>query len=115
MVGVIDNLFAQLNDNVSAKICEHFPQTTKWIKEALDGGGKVLVNCFQGASRYVKENSYHFYYYEVTFRSATVVLAYLIQEKKMTVEEAIVCVKKKRDVRPNNAFLQQLIDLSDNV
>ena len=44
-------------------------------------------------------------------RSPAVVMAYLIKEQNKTVEEALVMVKKNRDVRPNDAFLQQLIEL----
>jgi len=86
------------NDKPDVSIRDHFPVTIPWMKEALDGGGKVMVNCFQGASR-----------------SATVVLAYLIQNHHLKVDEALELVKKKRDIRPNNGFLQQLIDLDNQV
>ena len=43
-------------------------------------------------------------------RSATLVLAYLVRYKGMDLVEALRMVKEKRDVRPNNGFLQQLID-----
>ena len=32
-------------------ISDYFDTTTAWMEEALQGGGKVLVNCWQGASR----------------------------------------------------------------
>ena len=38
------------------------------------------------------------------------VLAYLVKYEKLDLEEAIRIVKEKRDIRPNNGFLQQLID-----
>lgn len=94
----INILQLELLDESKVEICEKFQENNAWIKQALDSGGKVLVNCYQGASR-----------------SATVVLAFLIQEHKMQVEEALVAVKKKRDIRPNNGFLQQLIDFSNAV
>merc|ERR1711971_571324 len=50
-----------INDRAFVGIKEHFPTSGAWIREALQGGGKVLVNCFQGASR-----------------SATIVLAYMV-------------------------------------
>ena len=40
-----------INDRSFVGIKEHFPVSGAWIREALRGGGKVLVNCFQGASR----------------------------------------------------------------
>jgi len=88
----------ELLDESQIAISDKFQETNVWLKQALGSGGKVLVNCYQGASR-----------------SATVVLAFLIQEQQMKVEDAIVMVKKMRDIRPNNGFLQQLIDLSNSV
>jgi len=88
----------EILDESRIAISEKFQETNVWLREALNSGGKVLVNCYQGASR-----------------SATVVLAYLIQEQQIKVEDAVTMVKKKRDIRPNNGFLQQLIDLSNSV
>jgi len=82
-----------INDRAFVGIKEHFPTSCAWIREALQGGGKVLVNCFQGASR-----------------SATIVLAYLVEHEGLTLAEAVVKVKEGRDVWPNKGFLQQLID-----
>jgi len=75
------------------KVIECFEECGEWIEQILDGGGRVLVVCWQGASR-----------------SATVVLAYLIRYKGVRLDEAVRMVKKMRDIRPNNFFLQQLID-----
>ena len=63
------------------------------MDSALKAGGKVLVNCWQGASR-----------------STTMVLAYLIKYEKLELAEALRLVKSKRDVRPNDGFLLQLIE-----
>ena len=57
-----------------------------------------MVNCWQGGSR-----------------SATVVLAFLIQHQQMSLDEALVLVKQKRDIRPNNGFLTQLITLEETL
>lgn len=56
--------------------------------------GKVLVHCLQGLSR-----------------SATLVLAFLMIKKGMTVTEAVETVRSKRRIYPNDGFLQQLCDL----
>ena len=53
-----------------------------------------MVNCWQGGSR-----------------SATVVLAYLLQHHDLDLEPALTLVKTKRDIRPNNGFLRQLVQL----
>ena len=81
----------------------------------VQNGGKILVNCFVGSSR-----------------SATVVVAYLIMcrwgrniyihsittiVRGLSLEEALVTIKNKRDIKPNPGFLEQLIileaDLND--
>ena len=66
------------------------------IEKSIQLGDRVLVNCWQGASR-----------------SATVVLAYLIKYQDMGVEEALRMVKERRDIRPNNSFLQSLINYEE--
>ena len=42
-------------------------------------------------------------------RSATLVLAFLMLKRSMSLEQAAVCVRQKRPVLPNDGFLQQLI------
>merc|ERR1711915_185538 len=66
-----------------------------WIEVALARGGRVLVCCWQGASR-----------------SASMVLAFLISNQRMGVKEALLKVKRIRDIRPSNLFLQHLINYS---
>jgi len=72
---MIKVLTLPINDRAFVGIKEHFPTSGAWISEALQGGGKVLVNCFQGASR-----------------SATIVLAYLVEHEGLTLAEAVVKV-----------------------
>ena len=75
----------------------------------VQNGGKILVNCFVGSSR-----------------SATVVVAYLIMcrwgrsvynfkyttiVRGLSLEEALVTIKNKRDIKPNPGFLEQLLKL----
>ena len=45
-------------------------------------------------------------------RSCTIAVSYLMQKKGMSVEEAMVTVKKNRDVHPNTGFLAKLIQLN---
>ena len=80
------------------KVSDCFDHCGEWIEQSMDSGGRVLVVCWQGASR-----------------SATVVLAYLVRYKQMGLDVALALVKEKRDIRPNNAFLQQLIDYYANL
>eukprot|EP00090_Calanus_glacialis_P014973 TRINITY_DN23854_c0_g1_i1.p1 TRINITY_DN23854_c0_g1~~TRINITY_DN23854_c0_g1_i1.p1 ORF type:complete len:219 (-),score=62.28 TRINITY_DN23854_c0_g1_i1:136-792(-) len=85
-----------LNLRPNQKFDEHFETSGELIEQSLHAGGRVMVNCWQGASR-----------------SATVVLAYLIRYQDMGVEEALRMVKEKRDIRPNNSFLQSLVDYEE--
>merc|ERR1712110_564832 len=57
-----------------------------------------MVNCWQGASR-----------------SATVVLAFLMMHHDMELAAILVMIKSKRDIRPNNGFLKQLLTLEDTL
>eukprot|EP00092_Neocalanus_flemingeri_P070367 GFUD01086352.1.p1 GENE.GFUD01086352.1~~GFUD01086352.1.p1 ORF type:complete len:218 (+),score=82.24 GFUD01086352.1:28-681(+) len=79
------------------QVQELFQNLGEMIEQSLCRGDRVMVNCWQGASR-----------------SATVVLAYLIRYQGMTVEVALRKVKEKRDIRPNNSFLQTLIDYEES-
>ena len=82
----------KLRDRPGENIYERFRESGMWMRSSLASGGKVMVNCWQGASR-----------------SATIVLAYLIQHHKLPLIDAIKMVKSKRDIRPNNGFLKQLL------
>ena len=78
------------------KISECFEEVGEWIAQRLDEGGRVMIACWQGHNR-----------------SATVALAFLMRYKEMGLEAALTMVKEKRDIRPNNAFLEQLIEYQD--
>lgn len=47
-------------------------------------------------------------------RSATITIAYLMIKKGLRAKEAVEKVKKARDVRPNNGFLEQLTQLDND-
>ena len=58
------------------------------------GGGKVMVNCVEGVSR-----------------SATIVIAYCMLERAMSLYEAMTIIRRGRNIAPNDGFLKQLIRL----
>ncbi|KAG0324810.1 dual specificity phosphatase 12 [Dissophora globulifera] len=79
-------------DMDETNLIKHFPDTNKFIQEALDKGGRVLVHCQAGASR-----------------SVTIMCAYLMKTKGMTSSEALLFVQAKRPIAgPNDGFMDQL-------
>lgn len=87
------HLQIKLKDTIKTPICTIFDSTNQFIKENLEKSN-VLVHCFQGISR-----------------SATVVIAYLMEKNNWKYEEAFEFVKKKRKIiSPNSGFISQLIN-----
>ena len=71
----------------------HFPAVIAFIKDGMSRGN-VLVHCYAGVSR-----------------SATCVIAYLMQEKEMSFEDAFSFASKRRPVIfPNMGFQRQLTE-----
>ncbi|XP_030628553.1 dual specificity protein phosphatase 13 [Chanos chanos] len=73
----------------------YFRPASDFIHKALKKkNGKVLVHCIMGMSR-----------------SATLVLAYLMLQHRLTLKNAIQKVILQRAIYPNRNFLSQLLDL----
>lgn len=78
-----------------------FRPAADFIHKALktkDGKGKVLVHCIMGMSR-----------------SASLVLAYLMVQQRMTLSNALKLVVQKRAIYPNRHFLSLLLNLDDQL
>ncbi|KAL5006718.1 hypothetical protein ScPMuIL_015524 [Solemya velum] len=75
-----------------------FNKAADFIEKCLSSGGKVLVHCVQGVSR-----------------SATLVIAYLMIKCHMTVQDALRLVRSRREICPNDGFLQQLCHLNEEL
>jgi len=90
----ISYLGLELSDLPNEDISKTFPLALDWMDQALLSGGRLLVNCWVGRSR-----------------SATLVLAYLVKFRNVDLVEAVKAVKAKRDIHPNQGFLQQLVEL----
>lgn len=83
-----------IDDATSADIRPYLEAACNYIDSALRSGRNCLVHCQQGVSR-----------------SAAVVLAYLIRNRNMTLDNAIVYLRHKRAcVKPNSSFIQALQD-----
>lgn len=91
-------LQVEVSDNESFPIKSVFNETSKFIEEALAGGGQVVVHCRAGISR-----------------SSTVVLAFLMQKHNMSAQDAVCHVHQRRFICPNDGFLQQLCDLDEEL
>eukprot|EP01127_Copromyxa_protea_P015490 TRINITY_DN4464_c0_g1_i1.p1 TRINITY_DN4464_c0_g1~~TRINITY_DN4464_c0_g1_i1.p1 ORF type:complete len:607 (+),score=123.75 TRINITY_DN4464_c0_g1_i1:199-1821(+) len=92
-------LVITLDDIPESDLSVHFHEATKFIQEAEEAKGKILVHCAQGRSR-----------------SATLVLAYLISVRKMTFRDALSMIQLRRpQCNPNPGFTLQLYKLEDSV
>jgi len=81
----------EIYDLVEYNIMQHFAETNEFISRA-EGQGNVFVHCAMGISR-----------------SATIVLAYLMQRHRWKAAKALRYLKSKHpDAQPNIGFLQQL-------
>jgi protein-tyrosine phosphatase len=70
-----------------ANLQRHFPAAISFIKQGIQAGG-VLVHCHAGVSR-----------------SSSIVIAYLMQEHRMTFQEALAFASLRRPVIfPNMGF-----------
>ncbi|KAF8787576.1 dual specificity protein phosphatase 3-like isoform X1 [Argiope bruennichi] len=83
-----------LIDAPRTRIIDYFDEGVNFIDDGVSSGGKVLVHCLMGLSR-----------------SATFVAAYLMIKKNMKAKEALRTIRKQREVRPNDGFLVQLLQL----
>lgn len=81
-----------VNDDDWVNISAHFDRSVRFIKNSVDNGEKILVHCSRGMSR-----------------SVSLVIAYMMDEKKMTYEDALAEIKSKRlCANPNAGFETQL-------
>ncbi|XP_051897329.1 dual specificity phosphatase 29-like [Pristis pectinata] len=88
----IDYYGVEAADLTTFNLSEFFYPAAQYIDRALSTpGSKILVHCARGRSR-----------------SASLVLAYLMIYKNMTVVDAVQEVLKHRCILPNRGFLKQL-------
>ncbi|XP_015998408.2 dual specificity protein phosphatase 2 [Rousettus aegyptiacus] len=88
-----------VEDNQMAEISAWFQEAICFIDSVKNSGGRVLVHCQAGISR-----------------SATICLAYLIQSRRVRLDEAFDFVKQRRGViSPNFSFMGQLLQFETQV
>jgi len=91
----INYKYIPMDDSPSQDLLSNLPEALNFIHSELEQGHTVLVHCAAGISR-----------------SASVVIAYLMMTRGMTLAEAYQYVKSRRPiVEPNPGFIQQLSTL----
>ncbi|XP_036129660.1 inactive dual specificity phosphatase 27 [Molossus molossus] len=95
----IQYLGVEVDDFPDVDISQHFRKAAEFLDEALlTCRGKVLVSSEMGVSR-----------------SAVLVAAYLMIFHHMPVLQALMTVRKRRAIAPNDGFLRQLRELNEKL
>uniref|UniRef100_A0ACB8FI13 Uncharacterized protein n=2 Tax=Sphaerodactylus townsendi TaxID=933632 RepID=A0ACB8FI13_9SAUR len=95
----IQYLGIEVDDFPDMDISKHFRQAAEFLDEALlTYRGKVIVSSEMGISR-----------------SAVLVASYLMIFHHMTILEALMTIRKKRAIYPNDGFLKQLRELNEKL
>lgn len=96
----IDNFFPadfkykniRVYDEEATDLLRYFDETNKFIKEAKEAEGKVLVHCKMGISR-----------------SATCTISFMMKEYNKDLASGLIQAKERRSiVNPNKGFIKQL-------
>ena len=85
-------------DSPICSILPYLGAASDFIERALKAEGRVMVCCQMGVSR-----------------SAACVLAYLMINREMDATSALGLLRRRRDVRPNDGFLEQLVALDTDL
>ncbi|XP_077100048.1 serine/threonine/tyrosine-interacting-like protein 2 [Siphateles boraxobius] len=89
----------EVDDFPEADISPHFRSCAEFLDDALlTHRGKVLVDSMMGVSR-----------------SAVLVAAYLMIFQNMSIMEALLEIRKKRAINPNEGFIKQLRQLNETL
>ena len=95
----LEYLRVPIRDLEHSDILSHFEACAAKIRDVGDAGGRTLVHCVMGMSR-----------------SASVCIAYLVKEHKLSLADAYLYVKKCRPIiHPNIGFWKQLIEYEHRV
>lgn len=97
----VDHLIVPVDDFEDEDILKHFDTACKYIKDAIESKGKVLVHWY-----FLVMNLRSF---KGRSRSTSIVIAYLMKEHEMKLNDALQLVKSKRPIAaPNAGFAVQL-------
>lgn len=94
----INQLKIDILDTIDQHIEQYFNQAFKFIDESLSKNQPILVHCQAGVSR-----------------SATIVIAYIMKTRRISMNDAISFVTTKRNcIAPNIEFLGSLFEFETN-
>ncbi|XP_037048044.1 dual specificity protein phosphatase 3-like [Bradysia coprophila] len=85
-------------DTARFNISKFFYSVADFIDNAIKDNGIVYVHCYMAISR-----------------SAVLVIAYYMIKHDMTLKEAVIFLRKKREIFPNDGFLVQLMELDEEL
>lgn len=86
-------------DSLQTSLGTYIQEALAYVRQAIEAGGKVLIHCAAGVSR-----------------SASLVIAYVMQEKQWGMAQALSWVREKRPViSPNPSFMRQLGEWEETV
>lgn len=85
-------------DTPTCNIIPYMGCASEFIASAIQGGGKCLVNCQMGVSR-----------------SSSCAMAYLLIDQEMKAVDVMTQFRMHRDIRPNDGFLEQIVDLDNDL
>jgi|SRR3989338_441643 len=100
---LFDNFYPQhftylslhMDDQITTNLLDFKDISNDFISNVINNNGKVFVHCVVGASR-----------------SPTLIICYLVEKDDYCIQRAIEHVySKRKSIRPNNGFLQQLSTL----
>ena len=91
---VTDALYFNVVDENGSDISKYFHKICDKIHTYLNNNEKVYLHCFWGWSR-----------------SPTILAAYLIKYHDMSTTEAILFIQRKRNIRPKDSFINDLLAL----
>jgi len=95
----IESMKIQLDDSPYSNLAYYFDRVADKIEDVRRRGGSTVVHCVAGVSR-----------------STSLVIAYLIKYKKMSLRQAYNHVKARRPIiRPNVGFFRQLVDYESRI
>ena len=87
-------LHLPIQDTTGEDVRKHFRITNRFIRSAINNGGRILIQSVNGKSR-----------------APTFILAFLIESEKHKLKDGLAMIRRfVPEVEPNEGFMQQLAE-----